>query len=264
MECIPNSNRYHPLFILIIIIVVAMSTIDTVCLRRAIQMGVSKRTDFPLRRSKVALLIVDVQRYCCDSIDTLYYQETALPRMRSNILRLLHVFRTLRDSSSSSLPHSSNIGCEVIFTAIQSLTKDGRDMSLDYQLSGPFFANIPNVNCSLAIVFLPDIFPNLSEGRGDVYIPKTSSSVFTSTNIDFVLRNLQMEQLVVVGQVTEQCVESTVRCAADLGYLVTVVDDACASTLEDKHQQGLAGMKGYCRIVTTQDVINELEAADSS
>ena len=45
---------------------------------------------------------------------------------------------------------------------------------------------------------------------------------------------------------------------------MTVVDDACASTLEDKHQQGLAGMKGYCRIVTTEDVIREMEAADSS
>ena len=175
--------------------------------------------------------------------------------MVSNVQRLLEFFRSLRDSSANL-----TMGCEVIFTAIQSLTSDGRDMSLDYKLSGPSFAHLPKVTCSLENVFLPEIVPDVTKGRGDIYIPKTASSVFHSTNIDYVLRNLNVEQLVVVGQITEQCVESTVRCAADMGYFVTVVDDACASTTAEKQQQGLAGMKGYCRIVNTKDVINELEA----
>lgn len=175
--------------------------------------------------------------------------------MLSNIQRLLQVFRDWRDSSTNS-----TVGCEVIFTAIQSLTNDARDVSLDYKLSGPEFANIPNVTFTLADIFFPEICPDFSKGRGDVYIPKTASSVFHSTNIDYVLRNLNIEQLVVVGQITEQCVESTVRCAADMGYFVTVVDDACSSTTHEKHQQGLAGMQGYCRIVNTQQVIDELEA----
>ena len=64
----------------------------------------------------------------------------------------------------------------------------------------------------------------------DILIPKTSCSVFNSTNIAYVLRNLQIEQIVLVGQLTDQCVESAVRDAADLGFFVTVVDDACAAT----------------------------------
>ena len=58
---------------------------------------------------------------------------------------------------------------------------------------------------------------------------KTSSSVFISTNIDYVLRNLGMRSLIVTGIMTDQCVESAVRDACDLGYLVTLVTDACTT-----------------------------------
>lgn len=235
-------------------------------LRENVRLGVSKRTDFPLHRSKAALLIVDVQTYCCD-VESEYYKNEALPRMLANIERLLHDFRRLRDHNCSPdstmdamMDTASPAGCEVIFTAIHSLTNNGRDISLDYKLSGPYFAKLPKVGASMDEIFLPFIRPDLSTGKGDIYIPKTASSVFHSTNIDYVLRNLNIEQLVVVGQVTEQCVESTVRCAADLGYLVSLVQDACATYSEAKHEQGLSGMNGYCRIVTTQQIIDELES----
>ena len=52
--------------------------------------------------------------------------------------------------------------------------------------------------------------------------PKTSSSVFISTNLDYVLRCLGVRQLVIVGCLTDQCVESAVRDACDLHYLVTL------------------------------------------
>ena len=60
-------------------------------------------------------------------------------------------------------------------------------------------------------------------------IPKTSSNVFVSTNIDYVLRNLGTRYLVISGVVTDQCVEGAVRDACDLGYLVTLITDACAT-----------------------------------
>ena len=154
----------------------------------------------------------------------------------------------------------------MIFTAIQSLTLDGRDISTDYKLSGSYFAKIPKVDASQDDIFLPSIRPIITQKsnttvntKGDLYIPKTASSVFNSTNIDYVLRNLNVEQLVVVGQLTEQCVESTVRQAADLGYFVSVVEDACASYSPSRHKRGLAGMSGYCRILTTQALIKELQ-----
>jgi ureidoacrylate peracid hydrolase len=82
--------------------------------------------------------------------------------------------------------------------------------------------------------------------------------VFRSTNIDYVLRNLRIEQLVITGQMTDQCIESAVRDAADSGYFVTVVNDACSAHSEEDHERGLQGMKGFCRIRSTTEVLNEL------
>ncbi len=231
-------------------------TIVSMNLREQVRLGVSKRSDFPLRPEKTALLVVDVQMYCCEG-GSEYYREESLPRMISNIESLLRRFRGLRDDVTESVGDGRRTGCEVIFTAIQALTNDGRDVSLDYKLSGPYFAGIPKVGAPLDEVFLPSIRPDFSR-KGDVFLPKTASSVFHSTNIDYVLRNLNVEQLVVAGQITEQCVESTVRNAADMGYFVTVVTDACASTSKASHDQGLAGMRGYSRQKTTKQILEEL------
>lgn len=63
----------------------------------------------------------------------------------------------------------------------------------------------------------------------EIVITKTSSSVFTTTNIDTVLRNLDVRYLILAGVLTDQCVESAVRDACDLNYLVTLVTGNCLS-----------------------------------
>jgi len=216
--------------------------------------GKSTRNDFPLIPSRCALLIIDVQEHlskpATDKEKNSYFFKEALPRSVKNIEKMMKNFRAKRDSS----PRGGC--CEVIFTYLESSTKDCRDVSLDYKLSGSKLANLPNSSTSPA-EFLPQVSPS-SEGRGDIKIPKTSCSVFPSTDLHYVLRNLHVEQLVMTGQLTDQCVESTVRDAADLGYFVTVVPDACAALSLESHVKGLQGMKGFCRTVNTEDVIDEL------
>ncbi len=63
----------------------------------------------------------------------------------------------------------------------------------------------------------------LKPGEDEIILPKTSADVFSSTNIDYVLRCLGVKYLLLAGCVTDQCVESAVRHACDLGYLVTLV-----------------------------------------
>jgi ureidoacrylate peracid hydrolase len=228
-------------------------------LRESIRAGVSKRTDFPVVPSKAALLIIDVQQYCCDKVTTPYYRNEKLQQMTENIRVLADLFRMHRDKDDTTQqqqPPNSN-GCEVIFVMIQSKTKDGRDLSIDYKLSGPYFASCPTSDNSYEEIFLPSLQPNTMDGKGDIVVPKTACSVFNSTNLDYILRNLFVEQLIITGQLTEQCVESAVRDAADLGYLVTVVDDACATHTKERHEQGLRGMKGFCRIVSTTELVKE-------
>lgn len=209
--------------------------------------GISRRVDFALRRSKCALLVIDVQTYLTYPEHD-FFHKVALPRAVQNIEKLATQFRSIRDASAA--------GCEVIFVYLQSLTSDRRDISLDYKLSGPMLSNIPRLGDRN--VFLPDCQPDLETGKGDLLIPKTSCSVFQSTNLDYVLRNLGIEQLVVTGQLTDECVESAVRDGADLGYLMTVAEDACAAISVDRHKVGLQGMHGFCRILKTSHIIWEI------
>lgn len=140
-------------------------------------------------------------------------------------------------------------GSEVIFTVIESLTQDGRDRSLDHKISDLHF---PKGSWEAKVI--EAVGP-----RGDeIIIPKTASGIFNATNIEYVLRNLGIEYLIVYGVVTDQCVESAIRDAADRGFLVTQVDDCCAADTPDNHAISIDSMRGhYCRTRSTEDLIAE-------
>jgi nicotinamidase-related amidase len=55
----------------------------------------------------------------------------------------------------------------------------------------------------------------------ELVLPKSSSSPFNSTNLDYLLRNIGITELVVAGLLTDQCIDHTVKDAADRGYTVT-------------------------------------------
>jgi ureidoacrylate peracid hydrolase len=143
-------------------------------------------------------------------------------------------------------------GIEVMYTTIESLTKDGRDRSLDYKITG---FNVPKGSWDGRVL------DAIAPGDDEIVLPKTSSSVFVSTHIDYVLRNLGVRQLVISGLVTDQCVESAIRDACDLGYLVTQVTDACLTYSQERHDASLRAIKGYCRQVTTEALLAEIGQA---
>ncbi len=198
-----------------------------------------------------ALLIVDVQNLCARrdggefkerpdaeiARDYAEYfgqlAEVAVPNMQ----RLVTACRTA--------------SVEVLYTTIESLTRDGRDRSLDYKISG---FNVPKGSWDAKVI------DELAPEEDEMVFPKSSSSVFISTNIDYVMRNLGVKQLVICGLRTDHCVESAIRDACDLGYLVTQVTDACASITRARHENSLQTIKGYCRQVTTDDLLAELGA----
>jgi ureidoacrylate peracid hydrolase len=108
------------------------------------------------------------------------------------------------------------------------------------------------------------VLAEIAPAEDEMVFRKTSSSVFVSTNIDFVLRNLEVRSLIVAGLMTDQCVESAVRDACDLGYLVTLVTDACATDSAERHEQSLIGIRGYCRQRTTEELLAEITALTRS
>ena len=108
------------------------------------------------------------------------------------------------------------------------------------------------------------IVAEIGPAEDEMIFRKTSSNVFISTNVDYVLRNLGSRSLIIAGIMTDQCVESAVRDACDLGYLVTLVTDACTTSSAERHEQSLIGIRGYCRQRTTGTVIAEIAAVTGS
>lgn len=212
--------------------------------------GVSLHKDFSLQADKVALLVVDVQEYVWlantahDHFCNTYHQGL------EKITALAKEFRRVRDDENTIQ------GGEVVFGYYQSLTSNRRDVSLDLKLSEDRFSMIPGPDAPN--LFLEQCKPDKTFGKGDITMPKTSTSLFQSTNIDYVLRNLGIEQLVITGLLTDQGVEAAARDAADLGYFVSVVRDACTAQTMEQHESGLRNMKLHARVLDAHDIVQEL------
>ncbi|WP_285375879.1 isochorismatase family cysteine hydrolase [Pseudomonas sp. lyk4-TYG-107] len=200
--------------------------------------------DLPFVTGHTALLLVDMQRAWLEpqfdphlnGPDAEYFLTRAHMQVVPNQRRLLSAFREARQN--------------VLHTIIESLTVDGRDRSLDHKLSD---MHLPKGSTQARII------DDLTPVENEIVLPKTSSGVFNSTNIDYVLRNLETRHLIIAGIVTDQCVDMAVRDAADRGYLVTLVEDACATYTPARHDACLNAIKGYCWITDTQTVLGRLQ-----
>lgn len=201
------------------------------------------RRDAPYEPGATALLLVDMQRIWVDPAlshgkpgTTDYFYRRLQTTVVPNQIRLLEAARTA--------------GAEVIHTIIRSSTSDGRDRSLDHKLSD--------------IHIRPDdpagnVIDELRPRPDEILLPKTSSGVFNSTNLHYLLRNLGIRFLIVAGIVTDQCVDMAVRDGADLGYLVTCVRDACATYTPERHEAALMAFGGYCWTADTTTVADRLQ-----
>jgi ureidoacrylate peracid hydrolase len=215
----------------------------------AVAMAPTSR-DVPIDPDHAALLVIDVQNYSVDPAGGSFAGlSEAEKRDRDYFLR--QVTTTLLPNLARLIASCRAARIEVIYTIIEALTRDGRDRGLDYKISGIHVAK------GAWDAEIPDIVRPRDD---EIVLPKTSSSVFISTNIDYVLRNLGIRSLVIAGLLTDQCVDSAVRDACDLGYLVTVATDACATHSEDRHAWSLRNNRGYCRQITTADLVAEIES----
>lgn len=80
------------------------------------------------------------------------------------------------------------------------------------------------------------IHPAVAPQPGDVVVVKKRVSAFTGSDLDVVMRSLEVDQLVLAGIATSGVVLSTLKQAADLDYQLTVLSDGCADADAEVHQ----------------------------
>ncbi|HSX92795.1 MAG TPA: cysteine hydrolase family protein [Hydrogenophaga sp.] len=85
-----------------------------------------------------------------------------------------------------------------------------------------------------APVFTPgtpnvQIHPSVAPVEGEAVIVKHFPNSFRETPLQALLDEQGVRELVIVGAMSHMCIDAGTRAAADLGYAVTVVHDACAT-----------------------------------
>lgn len=97
---------------------------------------------------------------------------------------------------------------------------------------------------------------------------KYAPNSFVNTDLENKLKEKGITKLVVVGMMTHMCVDSTVRAAADLGFEVTVLEDACTTLAlnydgneipaEQVHYSYMAGLHGiFANVISTEDFLSQ-------
>jgi biuret amidohydrolase len=204
--------------------------------------------DAPYNKAETALLFVDLQTiYCTPGLDPQH------PELDAEHYYFKRLQATTIPNAMKLLDAARACDIQVLHTIIEALTKDGRDISLDHRLSNIF---VPKG--------LPEGQPikELAPIDNEIVLPKSSSGVFNSTNIDYVLKNMGIRYLIISGVVTDQCVDMAVRDASDRGYLVSLAEDACAAYTQARHDNALKAFGGYCWVTDTATVTRRLRELD--
>ncbi|HJN60207.1 MAG TPA: cysteine hydrolase, partial [Alphaproteobacteria bacterium] len=92
--------------------------------------------EVPLEPGRSALLIVDVQNYCCARTGgaVVDLSEADFEAGYGEYFRRLE--KETIPNLQSLIGACREVGVEVIYTVIEALTRDGRDRGLDYKITG--------------------------------------------------------------------------------------------------------------------------------
>jgi nicotinamidase-related amidase len=184
--------------------------------------------DFEIKPRKTALLLIDIQK--------LVSSEPLLQEALDAGLPEREVREALREYDRRVKGAVKNAG-----RILRACRKKGYDIvhvKLGAQTSDPRHTAKINRKANFIVPMDAEkgrFFDEVKPDKGELIFPKTNGGAFTGTNLDFVLRNMDIDSIIVTGFLTDQCVLATAICGADIGYDVLLVEDACTGTTKENH-----------------------------
>lgn len=195
--------------------------------------------DFDFKPAQSALVVIDMQRAMADRNGALgrRMQALGLLALYDNYFRQVDsVVRRITALRAAA----EQIGVEVIFTYVEPLLPDGRDLSPILKHYGLLTGPAADEVAPLAA---------LTPKAGEVIIPRPTISLFTTPTAPATLRNMGIDTLYLTGVLTNVSIESTARDASDGNFKVAIVSDACTALTAEDHQQGLETLGLYFTFV---------------
>ena len=211
-------------------------------------------TERPIDLSRAALVMIDMQ-YATGSRQGALARKLQAEGSRVGDYRFARIEQQVLPNTLRLRTHFSQLGRPVLHVTIGAAHADALDAPLHMRR---LFTEFQNFVGSREHEILDELKPL----PGEHVLRKTTIGAFASTNIDSLLRALGCEQLYLTGVSTNMCVETTAREAADRGYGVTLVEDACGTTHEDLHQVTMRNFQRlFGRVRSCNEALAELQPA---
>jgi nicotinamidase-related amidase len=132
--------------------------------------------------------------------------------------------------------------------AIASARKRGVPVLYVNDMHGRWNGDVPKLLRNALSGVGGDVVTALAPDRREPFILKARYSAFDHTPLELLLRELEIDRLLLVGGTTEGCIVQTGIDARELGFKVTIVSDACATIDEElerlalRYAEGVAGI----------------------
>ena len=211
-------------------------------------------TERPIDLLHAALVMIDMQ-YATGSRQGALARKLQAEGSRVGDYRFARIEQQVLPNTLRLRTHFSQLGRPVLHVTIGAAHADALDAPLHMRRLFTEFRNFVGSREH-------EILDELKPLPGEHVLRKTTIGAFASTNIDSLLRALGCEQLYLTGVSTNMCVETTAREAADRGYGVTLVEDACGTTHEDLHQVTMRNFQRlFGRVRSCDEALAELQPA---
>ena len=206
----------------------------------------------PVSPEDTALILIDVQNCLTKDYYMAAYQAAGydLAPLMSALNELDAYVSRVLDNIGKVLAACREKGIRPIHVKIESYLPDGTDTGRLHATAGMCYPPSNPVTQFIA--------PALPQ-EGEIVLRKTCSGICVGTPVDRILRNLRIKNIIVVGFYTDQCVSTSVRDLADLGYAVDLIEDATAAMSPERTEHALEGIRRiYANAETTEELLARL------
>jgi len=214
--------------------------------------------------ARTALIIVDMQRYFTQpSFPFTDFFERMSPGVCAGYLK--RVRENVIPNIRRLLDHFRKSGSLVVFTAVGANAPDGSDLACWARALDEAGLTLLGTRIHPQVGDPSwQIDPALEPGKEEIVINKLSAGTFATTELAELLRRRGVDRVVITGVLTDVCVSTTAREAADRNFKVVVVSDACTTFSERLHQANLETLHVFGWVRQTDEVIRMTQKAHAA
>jgi nicotinamidase-related amidase len=208
--------------------------------------------DFEIAPGRTALILIDIQKIASPEPFVKAAIKKGLPEkdVKEAVADYGNRFWKAVDNAAKILKACREKGIDVVHVHLEAPTKNP--------------LHTAKVNRKIGLIVPPASEECLSLDQvkplpDELIVNKTNGGAFSGTNLDFTLRNMDIQSLILVGFLTDECVAATAYHASDIGYDVLLVRDACATHRNEAHEALIWSLDDMClKVYTTEQVLQKL------